>query len=587
MKQTWRELIERAKNDDQNAFSELYQNSYDAVYRTVKSMVRDDEAVLDIVQDSYIKGFQSLSSLGEPYDFVAWMKQIATNKAKDWFKKRHDTTFSQLSDDEEDEPDIDFEDDVLDHSPEAVIDRNETARLIEEILGTLSDEQRIAVGMFYYQDMSVLEIAEKLGISENTVKSRLNYGRKKIKTGVEELEKRGTKLYGLAPIPFLIWLFRNQIAQLIVGNAPAAVFGGIMSGTASVASASVSSVGTGTASGTAAASGTSQVGAAVAAGKTGGILSSIGVKVAAVVISAAVVGGGVGAAMYFANQNDSGDSTIIAATTPGTTSSNQTEPTPEIHIHSWTDATCTTSKTCSECGETEGEPLGHTLADATYFTPAVCTVCGEAVGNPKPSYFEELGISVADAPSNYTHKGAVADENDLSYIIDKDFAATIVEFTKEPDTREGYNKVTFSVAILAELEWIDGQGHAGYNTAGVDLDIFDYYTGQRFFGEDSRGSNDNEYIMPIELDGTKYEITYSNDVTWDWEDWVELGDGNATCRVTMTHTYIFHVPENYDGLVYCALAGTDLTVDEGVQTQAFYAGQLNNLPECTFFRLNK
>lgn len=80
-------MIERAAHDDQEAFSGLYQNSYDAVYRTVKSMVRDDDAVLDIVQDAYIKGFASLSTLEDPENFVAWMKRIATNKAKDLFKK--------------------------------------------------------------------------------------------------------------------------------------------------------------------------------------------------------------------------------------------------------------------------------------------------------------------------------------------------------------------------------------------------------------------------------------------------------------------------------------------------------------------
>lgn len=87
-----------------------------------------------------------------------------------------------MADEEGNEPD--FEDEVPDHMPEAVIDRNETAHLIDEILDTLSDEQRLVVGMFYYQNISVAEIAEELGVSENTVKSRLNYGRRKIRAGV-------------------------------------------------------------------------------------------------------------------------------------------------------------------------------------------------------------------------------------------------------------------------------------------------------------------------------------------------------------------------------------------------------------------
>ncbi len=60
------------------------------------------------------------------------------------------------------------------------------------------------------------------------------------------------------------------------------------------------------------------------------------------------------------------------------------------HEHTWTDATCTVPKTCSECGETEGEPLGHSWADATCTEPKTCSVCGETEG-------EALGHSWADA----------------------------------------------------------------------------------------------------------------------------------------------------------------------------------------------
>ena len=50
------------------------------------------------------------------------------------------------------------------------------------------------------------------------------------------------------------------------------------------------------------------------------------------------------------------------------------------HEHVWTDATCTTPKTCSECGETEGEALGHTWVEATCTKPKTCSVCGITEG---------------------------------------------------------------------------------------------------------------------------------------------------------------------------------------------------------------
>ncbi len=60
--------------------------------------------------------------------------------------------------------------------------------------------------------------------------------------------------------------------------------------------------------------------------------------------------------------------------------------------HTWQDADCTEPKTCSVCQETEGEALGHTLSEATYWEAAVCSVCGETVGDVLTPAFEELGV---------------------------------------------------------------------------------------------------------------------------------------------------------------------------------------------------
>ena len=328
MDYTWSALIERAKNNDQQAFYELYQKSYDSVYRTVKSMVKDEDTALDIVQDTFVKAFDNLYRLEKPENFPAWIKRIAVNKAKDWFKKKHEISFSQLSNDEDYVPD--FEDDRVENLPEAVIDRNETARLIEEILGTLSDEQRIAIGMYYYQNMSVAEIAQLLDVSENTVKSRLNYGRKKIKAGVEELEKEGTKLYGLAPLPFLRWLFKGLQAQTATSGAPTAMYGKIIAETASQASATATST---VSSATVSASGSAPIGASAsnaastgasaikagvsATGKAaGGLFSSLGAKIIAGTLAVTLAVGGIGGGVYYATHRDNAsnkDTSIVGS----------------------------------------------------------------------------------------------------------------------------------------------------------------------------------------------------------------------------------------------------------------------------------
>lgn len=210
--------IDAAMGGDQAALTDLYNRTYNAVYNTIRFMVKDEDAALDILQDSYIKAFSSLGQLQEASKFEAWVKRIARNRAIDYLRQEKPVTFTSLAgEDSDDVPD--FEDDRPENLPEVVIDRQETTRLINEILDSLPEEQRTCISLFYYDQLSVKEIAAELGITEATVKSRLNYGRKKVETQVRALEKKGVKLYGLAPIPLLMLLLQGQD---LIGRAPSA-----------------------------------------------------------------------------------------------------------------------------------------------------------------------------------------------------------------------------------------------------------------------------------------------------------------------------------------------------------------------------
>lgn len=211
---TLAELVAAARIGDQDAISALYEKTYSKVYYTVKSMIKDEDAVFDIVQDTYIKAFDHLDSFQGDTKFLPWIRQIAANTARDWLKKKRPMLFTELgSGDGQDTPVEElFPDERSENLPDQVIDQQETKRLIREILEKLPEDQRAAIGMYYYEEMSVKEIAAAMGVSESAVKSRLMYGRDKIEKKVLELEKQGTKLYSLSPIPFLLLLFRNQAA---------------------------------------------------------------------------------------------------------------------------------------------------------------------------------------------------------------------------------------------------------------------------------------------------------------------------------------------------------------------------------------
>ena len=276
MKDITRDMLALAAKGNQYAIEDLYRLTYSSVYKTAKILIQEEDTVLDIVQDSYVKAFQSLDQLDSPENFRAWIRKIAANKAKDYLKKKKPILFSEMVN--EDGEEVDFLDERLDHYPELVMDRKETTRLMKQILDTLSEDQRLVIGMFYYEQMSVKEIAEALGCSENTVKSRLNYGRKKIEVQVKDLEKRGTKLYSLAPLPFLLSLFAMEASAAETPSAK--VLSGI-----TVKCAAGSPAAAGTAVGKAAA----HAGAKAAAGAGAKALTA---KIIAGVLAAAVAGGG-------------------------------------------------------------------------------------------------------------------------------------------------------------------------------------------------------------------------------------------------------------------------------------------------------
>ena len=246
-------LVQKARENDQEALAEIYKISSPAVYKTIWVLIKDEDTVYDILQDTYVKAFTRLDQLQNPDKLIPWLKMIANNLAKDWLKKSKPVFFTDIYGGEELE-DIPFEESIEDVrselNPEMAMDQQEAKRLVMEILDHLPEDQRVVIGMFYYEEMSVKDIAQTLGVSENTVKSRLSYGRRKIKGQVLDLEKRGTKLYSVAPFVFFLYLLgkadkvsAEPMAQKALTHVMQSYFREISGHTASQAGAAGSSWG--------------------------------------------------------------------------------------------------------------------------------------------------------------------------------------------------------------------------------------------------------------------------------------------------------------------------------------------------------
>ena len=206
-----REAVIKAQNGDQSAFSFLYEETYKSKYYLALKYMKNKEAAEDVLQDAYLKAFSKLGTLKQPEAFEGWLGMIVANTAKNMLVKKNPLLFSEMAVDQEGEEYVyDVEDEDSENQPELAYTREETKELVHILLDGLSEEQRMAILMFHLENASISEIAQAMDCAENTVKSRLNYGRKNLKIQAEQLQKKGYKLYAVAPVLLLVYLLRND-----------------------------------------------------------------------------------------------------------------------------------------------------------------------------------------------------------------------------------------------------------------------------------------------------------------------------------------------------------------------------------------
>lgn len=208
----YKQAVEAALQGNADAFSALYESTQNNMYYLALKYMKNPDDAKDVLQDAYIKAWQSLPTLKDPEHFPAWLGRIVANTAKNMLVKKKTDLFSELEKENEDGDEFVFqiEDENTSYQPELNYTQKETQILVRELIDSLSDEQRFCILMYHLEGQSIKEIAETLDVSENTVKSRLNYGRKALKNKAEELKKKGYQLYSIAPLPLLLYLLRSE-----------------------------------------------------------------------------------------------------------------------------------------------------------------------------------------------------------------------------------------------------------------------------------------------------------------------------------------------------------------------------------------
>ena len=289
-------VIRRCLSGDQQAQEELVLAAQNRVYYHCRKMLKHEEDALDATQEILISMLTRLDRLQDPEAFWGWLSAMTANHCRNVLTRGRRE--AQIPEDDEGNSLLDAFESLDEQTvPDKALDNDETRRMIVELVDQLPPPQRQCVLMFYYEEMSVKDIAAALETSEGTVKSRLNYARKAIKSGVDAYAAQGVKLY--SALPFLVYfLQRDAGIGGLSASAAEALARSVLAGAAGTAAAGTAAAG---AAGTVAPSGGAATGTAAASGGTAShALSGLLAHKAALGLAGLAAAGAVagGAALY-------------------------------------------------------------------------------------------------------------------------------------------------------------------------------------------------------------------------------------------------------------------------------------------------
>ena len=169
-------LVMRTQNGDMKAFSLLVKRWQPTLLRQAYRLTRDDEAALDVAQETWRAIAKGIYRLNSPAAFKTWSFRIVSNKSVNWIKEQQKQRALKV------------ESDVL-VTQEEQSEELENVELIKRALNELPVNSKTILSMFYIDNHSVREISQILSLSDGTVKSRLFYARKMLKEKFETFKQ--------------------------------------------------------------------------------------------------------------------------------------------------------------------------------------------------------------------------------------------------------------------------------------------------------------------------------------------------------------------------------------------------------------
>lgn len=177
--------VSEAISGDRTAIGLLVKQWYKRIYNFCYRYFYDHTLATEATQQTFIIMYQKVHTLRDPNLFKNWLYRIAGNQChEESRRKKRDPSISFLHIPEEQRDWPETGASML--NPDRSYQNRELGELLFEMIAELPVEQRIIVIMKEYEGFRFREIAETLDIPENTAKSRLYYGLKSLKKGLEQ-----------------------------------------------------------------------------------------------------------------------------------------------------------------------------------------------------------------------------------------------------------------------------------------------------------------------------------------------------------------------------------------------------------------
>ena len=168
------ELVEKAKNDDKRAFSELIMATEKELYLIAKSKLKSDDDIGDAIQETIYKSYINIKKLRDNSVFKTWIIKILINECNNIYKKK-----SKYS--------ISYEDKEME---KYLVSNDESDNIeFEVLIKDLDSEEKLILTLYYCSKYTIKEISKIVKIKENTIKSKMARAKNKIRKQLEKEEE--------------------------------------------------------------------------------------------------------------------------------------------------------------------------------------------------------------------------------------------------------------------------------------------------------------------------------------------------------------------------------------------------------------